>query len=158
LLGSYFILSGANSHVNGDLTSVKSLYLAIGSVILIIAVAFSFVNVPELQDVHGAPAPAETGYSSTAEEVPQAKGLFGHSHFRWAWLSQFLNVAAQGGTWAFFINYGVEKMHFTDKVAGGYFSIFMVIGRWARWSTSSTPTLSSSAWAWAILTVSTPKA
>ncbi|WP_210513692.1 L-fucose:H+ symporter permease [Hymenobacter terricola] len=129
LLGSYFILSGARSHVAGDLTSVKSLYLAIGSVILVIAVAFSFVKVPPLQDAHAAlPAETEAGfYSGTAEEVPQAKGLFQHSHFKWAWLAQFLNVAAQGGTWAFFINYGVEKMHFTDKVAAGYFSLFMVL-------------------------------
>ena len=130
LLGSYFILSGANSHVAGDLTSVKNLYLAIGSVILAIAVAFSFVKVPALQDVRTVPATAETEagfYSGTAAVVPQAKGLFGHSHFKWAWLAQFLNVAAQGGTWAFFINYGVEKMHFTDKVAAGYFSLFMVL-------------------------------
>jgi FHS family L-fucose permease-like MFS transporter len=59
--------------------------------------------------------------------VPRAKGLFGYSHFKWAWLAQFLNVAAQGGTWAFFINYGVEKMNFTDEVAAGYFSLFMVL-------------------------------
>ncbi len=43
-----------------------------------------------------APAAPEAGfYSGTAV---------------WAWVSQFLNVAAQGGTWAFFINYGVEKV------------------------------------------------
>ncbi len=130
LLGSYFILSGVNSHVSGDLTSVKTLYLCIGSVILVIAVAFSFVKVPALQDVHAAPAHAETEagyYAGTAGQVPPVKGLFDHSHFKWAWLAQFLNVAAQGGTWAFFINYGVEKMYFTDKVAAGYFSLFMVL-------------------------------
>ena len=130
LLGSYFILGGARSHVAGDLASVKSLYLAIGGVIVAIAVAFSFVKVPPLQDAPAAPAPAETEagfYSGTAEEVPRATGLFGHRHFVWAWVAQFLNVAAQGGTWAFFINYGVEKMHFTDKVAAGYFSLFMVL-------------------------------
>ncbi|GAC1585812.1 MAG: L-fucose:H+ symporter permease [Hymenobacter sp.] len=129
LLGSYFILSGARSHVAGDLTSVKTLYLAIGSVILAIAVAFSFVKVPALQDAHATvPAEAEAGfYTGTAEEAPRPKGLLQHRHFVWAWVAQFLNVAAQGGTWAFFINYGVEKMHFSDKVAAGYFSLFMVL-------------------------------
>ena len=130
LLGSYFILSGENAHVAGDLTSVKTLYLFIGGVILAIAVAFSFVKVPALQDAHAADTHADTEagfYAGTADAAPAPKGLLQHAHFRWAWLAQFLNVAAQGGTWAFFINYGVEKMHFTDEVAAGYFSLFMVL-------------------------------
>ena len=128
LLGSYFILNGA--HASGDLSSVKTLYVAIGSVILAIAVAFAFLKVPALQDAHAAEAPAETEagfYSGTADAVPGAKPLLQHGHFRWAWLAQFLNVAAQGGTWAYFINYGVEKMGFTDATAAGYFSLFMVM-------------------------------
>jgi FHS family L-fucose permease-like MFS transporter len=124
LIGSYFILSG--KHVEGDLTSVKTLYMVIGSVILAIAVAFAFIKVPALQDAHAAEISAETEagfYSGTAEVAPSPKGLLQHSHFRWAWLAQFLNVAAQGGTWAYFINYGVEKMHFSDQTAAGYFSL-----------------------------------
>ena len=128
LIGSYFILSG--KHVDGDLASVKSLYVVIGGVILAIAVAFSFIKVPALQDAHVAEAPAQTEagfYSGTAETMPEAKTLLQHGHFRWAWLAQFLNVAAQGGTWAYFINYGVEKMHFSDSTAAGYFSLFMIM-------------------------------
>jgi len=110
--------------------------VAIGSVILLIAVAFSFIKVPVLAEAHPAPAPAsappEAGfYAGTAAELPRAggkdRGLFQYPHFRWAWLAQFLDVAAQGGTWAYFINYGVEKMHFSDKTAAGYFSLFMVL-------------------------------
>jgi FHS family L-fucose permease-like MFS transporter len=135
LLGSYFILSGSEAAASGDLTSVKQLYLAIGTVILVIAVAFAFVKVPVLQDAHAAHAPAEAEagfYSGTAEVAPAPQGLWQRRHFVWAWLAQFLNVGAQGGTWAFFINYGVEKMHFSDKVAGNYFSLFMglmMVGR-----------------------------
>ena len=128
LLGSYFILNGA--HVSGDLSSVKTLYVAIGSVILVIAVAFAFVKVPTLQDTHATAAPAETEagfYPGTAGVAPQPKRLLQHRHFVWAWLAQFLNVAAQGGTWAYFINYGVEKMNFSDQTAAGYFSLFMVM-------------------------------
>lgn len=129
LLGSYFILSG--KHTTGDLSSVKTLYTVIGSVILGIAVAFSFVQVPALQDAHAAPhAETEAGfYTGTADAAALAppKRLLQHRHFVWAWLTQFFNVAAQAGTWAFFINYGVEKMHFTDKTAAGFFSLFMVM-------------------------------
>jgi FHS family L-fucose permease-like MFS transporter len=44
-------------------------------------------------------------------DIEPTKKLFQHRHFVWAAIAQFFNVAAQGGTWAFFINYGVEKMH-----------------------------------------------
>jgi len=128
LLGSYFILQG--THASGDLSSVKTLYVCIGSVILAIAIAFSFLKVPALQEAHAETVPAETEagyYSGTAEAAPEAKGLFGFAHFRWAWLAQFFNVAAQGGTWAYFINYGVDKMHMTDAEAARYFSLFMVM-------------------------------
>jgi FHS family L-fucose permease-like MFS transporter len=128
LLGSYFILQG--THTAGDLASVKTMYVCIGSVIAAIAIAFSFLKVPALQEAHAAEVTAETEagyYSGTAEAAPEAKGLFGFAHFRWAWLAQFFNVAAQGGTWAYFINYGVDKMHMTDAEAARYFSLFMVM-------------------------------
>jgi FHS family L-fucose permease-like MFS transporter len=128
-LGKFFILSG--THIAGDLSSVKMLYTAIGSVIAAIAVAFVFVRVPALQEAHAAPeAPAEPEagyYSGTAEGAPEAKSLLGHKHFKWAWLAQFFNVAAQGGTWAYFINYAVDKMHFTDATAADFFTLFMVM-------------------------------
>ncbi|MNQ94085.1 L-fucose-proton symporter [compost metagenome] len=41
-------------------------------------------------------------------------------------------MAAQAGTWAYFINYGVEIMGFTDSKAANYmvlFMVFMMIGR-----------------------------
>jgi FHS family L-fucose permease-like MFS transporter len=96
-LGKYFILTGA--YVSGDLSSVKTLYTAIGSVILAIAVAFAFIKVPVMQDAYAVPAEMEAGfYTGTAEEAPKTNGLFRFAHFRWAWLAQLFNVAAQGGT------------------------------------------------------------
>ncbi|WP_324680688.1 L-fucose:H+ symporter permease [Hymenobacter sp. GOD-10R] len=134
LMGSHFILSGV--HTNGDLSSVKTLYLIIGGVILAIAVAFAFVQVPALQDAHAeVHAEPEAGfYSGTVEEVPEPKGLLSRPHFLWAVVAQFFNVAAQGGTWAFFINYGAEKMGFADAKASQYFALSMVmmmVGRFA---------------------------
>ncbi|WAC12823.1 L-fucose:H+ symporter permease [Dyadobacter pollutisoli] len=120
-VGSYFLLRN-NVEGSTDLTSVKTLYIVIGSVIATIAVLFSFVKVPALIDPHGAVDPAAANVDTHPE-----KGLFQHRHFKWAVLAQFFNVAAQAGTWAFFINYGHEKMGFTDAVAGNYMIIFFVL-------------------------------
>ncbi|QHS57495.1 sugar MFS transporter [Mucilaginibacter sp. 14171R-50] len=125
IIGSYFIFGQEQ-----DLVSVKHLYIVIGAVIAVIAVTFSFVKVPSLVDPHSI---STDSYSPT--EVPHAnKKLFQHKHFVFAVIAQLFNVAAQGGTWAFFINYGHDIMHFSDSKAGYFFSlsmIMMMIGRFA---------------------------
>jgi FHS family L-fucose permease-like MFS transporter len=127
IIGSYFIFGQEQ-----DLVSVKQLYIVIGAVIAAIAVAFAFVKVPALIDPHSTSAAAES-YSPT--DVPHAdKKLFQHKHFVFAVIAQLFNVAAQGGTWAFFINYGHDIMHFSDGKASYFFSLSMVmmmIGRFA---------------------------
>ncbi|MBB5440791.1 FHS family L-fucose permease-like MFS transporter [Pedobacter sp. AK017] len=119
-IGSYFLFG---KHVQGstDLTSVKVLYAVIGLVILLVAVSFSFVKVPATTDPHAVAADAD----AVNIDVAPDKKLFDHKHFVWAVAAQFFNVAAQAGTWAFFINYGHEKMGFTDKEAGNYMVLFM---------------------------------
>ncbi|CAG4999080.1 L-fucose-proton symporter [Dyadobacter sp. CECT 9275] len=121
-IGSYFLLRN-NVQGSTDLTSVKLLYIAIGSVISLIAFCFSFVKVPALTDPH------VTGANPDAVNIDMEPGkkLIHHRHFVWSVIAQFFNVAAQGGTWAFFINYGHEKMGFTDVVAGNYMIIFMAL-------------------------------
>lgn len=119
LLGSYFILSG-NIGTEGSLTSIKMLYIGIGVAISLVAVVFSFLRVPALSHEHGV---EENQGVTTAP----AKGLFQHRHFKWAVVAQFFNAAAQGGTWAFFINYGHEKMGLSDETAGYYFALSMVM-------------------------------
>lgn len=120
-IGSYFLLRN-NLEDSTDLTSVKMLYLVIGVVILLVAVSFSFVKVPELTDPH---ASAEIDADAVNVDVAPNKALFEHKHFVWAVAAQFFNVAAQAGTWAFFINYGHEKMGFSDAEAGSYMVLFM---------------------------------
>ncbi len=119
-IGSYFLLR-TNVEGSTDLTSVKVLYIAIGSVIAFIAFCFAFVKVPELIDPHSSNEEA-----ANIDTAP-GKSLFAHRHFRWAVIAQFFNVAAQGGTWAFFINYGHEIMGYTDAVAGNYLVLFMAL-------------------------------
>ncbi len=131
LVGGYFILRTGQEHSN-DLYSVKLLYQFIGTGILIIAIAFFFVKVPQLFNPHSV-SEAETGNDLALGEN-QKKKLVQHKHFVWAAIAQFFNVAAQGGTWAFFINYGVERMGLTSETAAYYFSLSMVmmmVGRFA---------------------------
>ena len=128
LIGGYFILRGGQDQSN-DLDSVKLLYTVIGSVIFLIAIFFYFVKVPSLQDPH-IPIEAEKDAYAVPGDLPDiktSKKLFQHKHFAWAAAAQFFNVAAQGGTWAFFINYGVEKMHLANDIAAYYFSLSMVM-------------------------------
>lgn len=123
LIGGYFILKGTGTST--DLTSVKTLYIVIGVVITLIAIAFSFVKVPALIDPHV--TAKEVDPDAVNIDLAPAKKLYQHKHFVWAAVAQFFNVAAQGGTWAFFINYGVEKMGLKEDVSAYYFSLSMVM-------------------------------
>lgn len=129
-IGSYFLFRAEAGHSN-DLVAVKYVYVVIGGVITLIGVLFSFVKVPaRLADPHG----IFTNEVRTDKQVSGEKKLFEHKHFLFAVIAQFFNVAAQGGTWAFFINYGNEVMHLSDEKAGYYFSFslfIMMLGRFA---------------------------
>ncbi|RZL12603.1 MAG: response regulator, partial [Pedobacter sp.] len=117
----------SNDHV---LQSVKTLYLVIGSVIAALGIAFSFVKVPPLTDPHV----IATDTYAIGGEIHVEKKLFQHKHFVFAAIAQFFNVAAQGGTWAFFINYGHEIVGLSDKTAANYFAfsmVMMMLGRFA---------------------------
>lgn len=118
-IGSYFLLR-TNVPGSTDLTSVRLLYLGIGVVIALIAVSFSFVKVPATTDPH-----AVSNDEAANVDLAPGKKLVEHKHFVWAVIAQFFNVAAQAGTWAFFINYGHEKMGFTDLKAGNFMILFM---------------------------------
>ena len=127
LLGGFFIL---NTEGAEGLESVKNLYMIIGGVILAIALAFWFVKVPALKDPH-----AEAANTTIALDNPDVQAnapLYRQRHFMWAVLAQFFNIGAQGGTWAYFINYGVEKTGLADNQVAYYFSLsmaMMMIGR-----------------------------
>lgn len=126
VIGAYFLL-GSQEKGSADLTSVKHLYMALGSVIALVAILFSFVKVPPTTDPH-----IVLDEAAVNIDIAPDKKLFEHRHFVWAVISQFFNVAAQAGTWAFFINYAHEKMGFSDVKAGysmGLFMGMMLVGR-----------------------------
>ncbi|MDO3642023.1 L-fucose:H+ symporter permease [Mucilaginibacter sp. L3T2-6] len=121
-IGTYFLLRATGGE-SGDLSSVKTLYTGIACVLVVIAIAFLFLKIPRLALTH---AEAEEPGAANVDTEP-AKPLFSHKHFVWAVVAQFFNVAAQGGTWAFFINYGQEVMHFSKDTAGEYMMLFMAM-------------------------------
>ncbi|HEY9256612.1 L-fucose:H+ symporter permease, partial [Chitinophaga sp.] len=118
-LGTHFLLS-AGHEAGSELLSVKTLYIYIGAVIAAIAVAFAMVKVPPVTDPHDG-----SGDVEDINTISVRKKLFQQKHFVWAVVAQFFNVAAQAGTWAFFINYGHEIMHFSDEKAGYFMLPFM---------------------------------
>ena len=107
LIGGYFVLRG--THAAGDLTSVKTLYTIIGTVVGSIGLLFAFVKVPPLNAEH-TPETHLAAPNETPTNLAADKGLFQHKHFVWACVAQLFNTAAQGGTWAYFINYGTDYM------------------------------------------------
>lgn len=132
LLGGFFIFGGAAE--DNSLDSVKNLYTWIGVVVLVLAIIFTFIKVPDLKDPHAEEMELleHTAGDNAAEAVNVNAPLWKQRHFIFAVIAQFFNVAAQGGTWAFFINYGVEKMHLQETQASYYFSLsmaMMMIGR-----------------------------
>ncbi len=126
-LGSVLILQKGGEHAN-DLVSVKHLYIIIGTVVAFVALLFSFVKVPRISDPH---VVANDAYAVAGAAEGDIK-LFKQKHFLFAVIAQLFNVAAQGGTWAFFINYGVEVMHISDSKSALFFSgsmVMMMVGR-----------------------------
>jgi FHS family L-fucose permease-like MFS transporter len=123
LIGSQFIFNGAAEKASVGLDKIKLLYIIIGGVIALTALLFAMVKVPATTDPHSV-----VTEGVHAEVIPKpSKKLFQQTHFVWAVIAQLFNVAAQAGTWAFFINYGHDKMSLTDSAASGYMIIFMIM-------------------------------
>ncbi|GAB2686384.1 L-fucose:H+ symporter permease [Mucilaginibacter koreensis] len=127
---SHFVLRSDQEHAL-DLIPVKNLYFIIGIVIMLIAAGFSFLKV----NIHSQTRiVALDTYEVASEGYSADNSLFKRRHFVFAVVAQLFNVAAQGGTWAYFINYGHEVMHLSDEKSGYFFalSIFMMmVGRFA---------------------------
>lgn len=123
-IATYFLLrvTASSGHT---LDSVKSLYAGLGCFIVAVAVMFFFVKVPVLIDPHAVTEVADI--DAVNVDAEPGKKLYQHSHFVWAAIAQFFNVAAQAGTWSYFINYGHEKMGFSDEKAGNYMVLFMAM-------------------------------
>jgi len=122
-IGSFFLLRAGSEQAN-NLDSVKFLYVGVGIAIVLVAVCFSFLKIPALTDPHV--ASTKVDLNNTGVDANN-KSLFQNKHFVWAVVAQFFNVAAQAGTWSFFINYGNKVMGFNDEKAANFMMIFMAM-------------------------------
>ena len=124
IIGGLFILG------NKGMSSLALPYFVIGSIVLVIALIYLRVNLPEIteeQPVHGVVADAKaTAFS--------AKPLSQQRHFILGVIAQFCYVAAQTGVFSFFVNYMTDTKltpHFSNTTAAlllgmGGMGLFMV--------------------------------
>ncbi len=77
-------------------------YAGIASGVLLLALVFLFVRLPEIQ--------APDDYHLTDSTPGTSKSIWSHPHFVMAVVAQFFYVAAQAGIFSFFINYIVSEI------------------------------------------------
>lgn len=101
LVGGLFLFSGGSGEAD-----IATPYTIIGVAVLLVAVLFSFVKLPDVQA------------ASSVEVADESdRGLWSHRHFVFGLGALFLYVAAQTGINSFFINYVVEEGDVTNAVA-----------------------------------------
>jgi len=100
LIGGLLIFGAAETDGTDKFNSLLTPYMLIGSIVLVVAVAFMFTTLPDIKEevVEG------------AEENPPMRMLLKHPFFILAVVAQFLYVAAQTGANSFFINYVNEEL------------------------------------------------
>lgn len=102
-----------------EASTVKTPYLILGSVILVIAILFALIKLPEIHD---------DKVETTGKNIFHA---LRHSHLRWAVAAQFFYVGAQVCVFSFFILYatqaaGIDKIKAADYLGWGCGMAFMI--------------------------------
>jgi len=138
VIGGMFILSG-KSHTDAELAAmtevsrnnyfleeaaaVKTPYITLGIILVVIAVIFYFIHLPEIK---------------TKSIDGEAKGSFfgalRHKHLKWAVIAQFFYVGAQVCVTSFFIRMAQQGGGFDEKTAASYLAIYgllFTLGRFA---------------------------
>jgi len=121
ILGGKFILSGIehtqkelndmsaeqlNNYLQFEANTIKTPYIVIASVVLIVAVLFFFTHLPEIKE------------SDAADEKKSfSLNIFRHRHVTWAVIAQFFYVGAQVGVGSFFIRFSRFVMDMPEKNA-----------------------------------------
>lgn len=100
LIGGLVIFGSEAKDEHEKFDSLVYPYMATGCVVVVVAIIFMLIKLPEIKDREG----LET------EENPPMRNLLKHPGFVAAVIAQFLYVAAQTGTNSFFINYVIEAI------------------------------------------------
>jgi len=107
LVGTWFLF--AQSKGSGNIAIP---YAIIGVVVLLVAVIFAFVKLPEVK------TDEEERTSESVAESGSLRSLFRNANFCFGLTALFFYVAAQTGVNSFFVNYVTETSHVTNATAG----------------------------------------
>lgn len=110
IIAAYIFFNPGTASGDGDLDSVKQIYLIIALLVLVVAGIFTRLKLPEIQESALVP-----------DEILNEKPLFRHSNFTLGIFAQFFYVAAQVGIAALFINYCTETGVGIDNAGGARF-------------------------------------
>lgn len=128
IIGTVFILSGRSysaeqmdamtettrlTYLAEEASSVKLPYLILGAVLLLIALIFVFVKLPEIKEEESGTI-QKTGFFSALK----------HRHLAFAVVAQFFYVGAQVCVTSFFIRMAQQGAGVDEKTAGYYLGIY----------------------------------
>ncbi|AFE60876.1 L-fucose:H+ symporter permease [Rahnella aceris] len=108
IIGGSLFFSATQGTTTDGLSSVKTTYVTIAVLVLLIAFLFGRTKLPDIRE------------QSAPEDHGIEKGLWQHGHFTGGVIAQFFYVAAQVGVGAFFINYTTEHWHTLSNQNASY--------------------------------------
>ncbi len=135
VIGTLFILSGKNyteaeltvmpeadklAYLTSEASSVKMPYLLLGLFLIVLAVVFLFIKLPDLED------------KSASKTTGGVFDTLKYSHVKWAVIAQFFYVGAQVCVTSFFVRVAIANGGVDEKTAGWYlgaYGILFMIGR-----------------------------
>lgn len=91
-----------------EASSVKTPYMILGSILLLVAVLFAFTRLPQIQ---------QADQHTTSKNILHA---FKHKHLTWGVIAQFFYVGAQVSVLSLFVLYANKSAGLTDAEAGYY--------------------------------------
>ncbi|OCX50293.1 L-fucose:H+ symporter permease [Mucilaginibacter sp. PPCGB 2223] len=103
-----------------EASTVKTPYLILGTILVVVAIAFAFTKLPKIQDTEGHVASKNIFHA------------FKHSHLSWSVVAQFFYVGAQVCVFSLFILYATKSAGITQveaRVYAGACGLAFLIGR-----------------------------
>ena len=137
IIGTLFILSGKEytpdqltampdlekiAYLTSEAQSVKMPYMILGGFLIVLAIIFYIMDLPEIGSEESKSDKAKSGVFETLK----------YNHVRWAVIAQFFYVGAQVCVTSFFIRMAISGGGVDEKTAGWYLSAYgllFMIGR-----------------------------
>jgi FHS family L-fucose permease-like MFS transporter len=131
IIGGQFILSGIehtpeelkqmsveqlNNYLNYEAGTIRTPYLVIAAVVLVILLFFAFIKLPEIKE------------NIDAVETKFSFNVFRHAQVKWAVTAQFFYVGAQVGVGSFFIRFAKYVNNMPEKDAAFFFGSIAMVG------------------------------